>query len=270
MGLATRGPGFCVDDVVRHDWELARELGLNITVHFAMDRFGYTKLQIEQLRNLDLLFPDTTYVHSCHLTEDEWALVRDSGGNISAAPQIEHQMGHGWAPGLKAMQLGIPFGLSSDVATTASSDQFTQMHAIFASERGRRNEVAWDTDTEPTDLITARQVLEWATLGGARVAGLADRTGSITPGKRADLVVIDGGAVNVAPIIDPVAAVVCAADISNVKHVLVDGKVMKRDHRLVADLAGPRKLVEASRDFLVGQVAPQAGWIVDGEVHRAG
>jgi cytosine/adenosine deaminase-related metal-dependent hydrolase len=261
MALATRGPGFCVDDVVRHDWGLARELDLNITVHFAMDRFGYTKLQVQQLRDLDLLFPNTTYVHSCHLTDEEWQLVKDSGGNVSVAPQIELQMGHGWAPGLRSMQLGIPMGLSSDVATTASADQFTQMHAIFASERGRRFEVAWEADMDPTDLVTSRNVLEWATIGGAKVAGLADRTGSITPGKKADIVVIDGGAVNVAPIIDPVAAVVCAADISNVRTVLVGGRVMKEDGRLIADLSGPRQLVEASRDYLVSQVPAQPGWI---------
>jgi 5-methylthioadenosine/S-adenosylhomocysteine deaminase len=171
-------------------------------------------------------------------------------------------MGHGWAPAAKALEYGVPIGLSSDVATTAPSDQFTQMRAIFASERARRHSIAWDTDTDSTDLITCRQVLEWGTIGGAKVAGLADRTGSITPGKKADLVIIDGGAVNVAPVIDPVAAVVCAADVSNVKTVIIDGVTRKRDGKLVAPLDGPRKLVEDSRDFLVSKVAPEAGWIV--------
>jgi len=266
MALATRGTNFCKPDVVRYEWELARELGINITVHVAMDRFGYTKGQLIALRDMDLLYPNTTYVHASHLTEEEWALVRDSGGNVSLAPQIELQMGHGWAPAAAASKLGIPVGLSSDVATTASADQFTQMHAIFASERARRHQVAWDEDLDgntPTpDLIDSRQVLRWATIDGAKVAGIADRTGSITPGKKADIVVIDGSAVNVAPVIDPVAAVVCAADVSNVDTVIIDGVVRKRDGKLVASLDGPRKLVEDSRDFLVGSVAPQAGWLV--------
>jgi len=95
------------------------------------------------------------------------------------------------------------------------------------------------------------------------VAGVADRTGSITPGKKADLVIIDGSAVNVAPVIDPVGAVVCAADISNVKTVLVDGVVLKEDFRLKADLAAPRKAVEASRDYLVSKFGePEPGWLV--------
>jgi cytosine/adenosine deaminase-related metal-dependent hydrolase len=266
MGLATRGTNFCKEDVVRYEWELAKELGVNITVHVAMDRFGYTKMQLRKLLEMDLLYPHTTYVHSSHLLADEWQMVQDSGGNVSLAPQVELQMGHGWAPASTASKLGIPVGLSSDVATTASADQFTQMHAIFASERARRHQAAWDEDLDgntPTpDLIDSRQVLRWATLEGAMVAGVDDRTGSITPGKKADLVIIDGSAVNVAPIIDPVGAVVCAADISNVKTVLVDGKVLKQDFKLKADLAAPRRAVEASRDHLVEKFGePEKGWL---------
>lgn len=265
MALATRGPNFCKQDVVRYEWELAKELGINITVHVAMDRFGYTKGQLRGLKEMDLLYPNTTYIHSSHLLEDEWLMVRDSGGNVSLAPQIELQMGHGWAPAQTAERLGIPVGLSSDVATTASADQFTQMHAIFASERGRRHQASWDEDLDgnvaTSDLITARQVLRWATLDGAKVAGIADRTGSITPGKKADIVIIDGNAVNVAPIIDPVGAVVGAADISNVQTVIIDGVVQKRDGKLVSDLTGPRRNVMASRDYLVSQVPTQEGWI---------
>ncbi len=267
MGLATRGTGFCKPDVVRFEWELAKELGLNITVHVGMDRFGYTKGQITALRDLDLLYPNTTYVHASHFTDEEWALARDSGGNVSFAPQIEVQMGHGWAPAVKALEYGIPIGLSSDVATTASADQFTQMHSIFGSERGRKHQEAWDADldglTASPGLITSRQVLHWATLGGAEVAGIADRTGSLTPGKQADIVIIDGSAVNVAPIIDPVAAVVCAADVSNVKTVFVAGEALKEDFKLKASLDGPRKAVEGSRDYLLSKFGdPEPGWIV--------
>jgi cytosine/adenosine deaminase-related metal-dependent hydrolase len=266
MGLATRGTNFCKPDVVRYEWELARDLDIDITVHVAMDRFGYTKGQLTALRDLDLLYPDTTYIHASHLTDEEWELVRDSGGNVSLAPQIEVQMGHGWAPALKAESLGIPVGLSSDVATTASADQFTQMHAVFGSERGRRHQATWDEGLdglEPTpDLISARQVLRWATIDGAKVAGIADRTGSITPGKKADIVIIDGHAVNTYPVIDPVAAVVCAADISNVDTLIIDGVIRKQDGRLLADLDGPRAAIKESRDYLVSQVPTQDGWVV--------
>jgi 5-methylthioadenosine/S-adenosylhomocysteine deaminase len=75
-------------------------------------------------------------------------------------------------------------------------------------------------------------------------------------------VIIDTKAVNVAPVIDAVGAVVCAADISNVRTVLVDGRVVKDDFRLAADLDRPRRLVEESRDHLVAQFGePEPGWL---------
>ena len=109
MALATRGTNFCKEDVVRYEWELAKELGINITVHVAMDRFGYTKMQLRGLKEMDLLYPNTTYIHSSHLLDDEWDDGRrDSGGNVSLAPQIELQMGHGWAPAADRLEARHP------------------------------------------------------------------------------------------------------------------------------------------------------------------
>ena len=267
MALATRGTNFCKEDVVRFEWELAKELGINITVHVAMDRFGYTKMQLRRLAGAGSALPE----HHLH------PLVPPARRRVGHGRLVRRQRVGGAAgraadgarlgPGQVALKHGIPVGLSSDVATTASADQFTQMHAILASERARRHAVAWDEDLDgntPTpDLIDSRQVLRWATIDGARVAGVADRTGSITPGKKADLVIIDTKAVNVAPVIDPVGAVVCAADISNVRTVLVDGRIVKDDFKLKAELDRPRQLVEASRDYLVGEFGePEPGWLV--------
>src|SRR2546423_7283970 len=96
MGLATRGPGFCGADVVRSEWTLARELGIPITVHVGMGRVAGRFAMISQLNELGLLGPDTTYVHCCYFSDEEWRLVAESGGTISLAPQVELQMGHGW------------------------------------------------------------------------------------------------------------------------------------------------------------------------------
>src|SRR5690349_4515600 len=85
MALATRGPGFCQDDVVRQEWRMARELGIPITVHVAMGRVAGRFGMVEQLARLDLLGPDTTYIHCCYFSEHEWGLVRDTGGTISVA-----------------------------------------------------------------------------------------------------------------------------------------------------------------------------------------
>jgi 5-methylthioadenosine/S-adenosylhomocysteine deaminase len=262
MAMATRGPGFCLPEVVKHDWEMARDLGLDITVHVGFDRMAGKMTMVKQLRDLDLLYAGTTYVHSNHLTDEEWQMVADSGGRISLSPQVELQMGHGWSQAVKALSYGLRPGLSVDVVTTTAGDIFTQMRALFASERARRHDVAWTEDADPTHLLTAREILGFATIDGAAVAGLAGRTGSLTPGKKADLVIIDGRALNTAPVIDPVATVVTAADVSNVSTVIVDGRVRKRDGKMLADLNGPRKLVEESKDYLVNAVPAQPGWLV--------
>ena len=139
MALATRGTNFCKEDVVRYEWELAKELGHQ---HHGPRRDGPLRLHEDAAARsrrwtCSTRTRRTSTRRTCSTTSG--TMVRDSGGNVSLAPQIELQMGHGWAPAQTASKLGIPVGLSSDVATTASADQFTQMHAIFASERGRRH-----------------------------------------------------------------------------------------------------------------------------------
>lgn len=256
MALATRGPGFCVDDVVRGEWALARELGIPITVHVGMGRQAGRFAMVKQLSDAGLLGADTTYIHCCYMSDEEWRLVADSGGTVSVASQVEMQMGHGWPPIMKSMKFGIAPSLSIDVVTSVPGDMFTQMRSVFACERARTNAIAWEADTPvPDTMLTARQILEMATLNGARVAGVEDRAGSLTPGKQADVVLIDATAVNVVPVIDPVATVALCADVSNVDTVLVGGKVVKRDGKLVADLARVRGLVNDSRDHLLSKTA---------------
>ncbi|GHA28053.1 TRZ/ATZ family hydrolase [Streptomyces tauricus] len=251
MGLATRGPGFCINDVVEAEWHLARELGIPLTVHAGMGRLAGRFGMVEQLHGLGLLGPDTTYVHCCYFSEEEWRMVADSGGAVSIAPQVETQMGHGWPPVMKAIEYGLRPSLSIDVVTTVPGDMFTQIRAAFGAERARVNAACWQADSPvPDTMLTARQMLEIATVNGAHVAGLEDRTGSLTPGKRADVVAIDATALNIAPLIDPVAAVTLSADVSNVETVIVDGVVHKRDGRLLADTGRARRLVEESRDRL--------------------
>ncbi|MEU0894362.1 amidohydrolase family protein [Streptomyces massasporeus] len=252
MGLATRGPGFCVDEVVAAEWAMARELGLPITVHVAMGRLAGRFGMVKQLHDLGLLGPDTTYVHSCYLSGEEWRMVADSGGTVSVAPQVELQMGHGWPPVMQAIEHGLRPALSIDVVTTVPGDMFTQIRAAFGAERARVNADCWQANMPvPSTMLTARQMLEIVTVNGAHVAGLEDRTGSLTPGKRADIVAIDATAVNVAPVHDAAAAVTLCADVSNVDTVLVDGVIHKRDGRLLADTARALRLVGEARDRLL-------------------
>lgn len=259
MALATRGPGFCTDDVVRAEWGLARELGIPITVHVAMGRLAGKWNMVKQLDGLGLLGDDTTYIHCCHFSDEEWGLVRDSGGMISVATQVELQMGHGWPPLMKAREYGLPPSLSIDVVTTVPGDMFTMMRAGFASERARVNEATWaNEDPLPPSMLTARDVLEMATINGARVAGLDGKVGSLTPGKKADILLLDGGAINMTPFHDATTAVTLCADVSNVDTVIINGEIRKRGGRMLADLGRARSLVEASRDALIGAVADRA------------
>ena len=250
MALATRGPNFCKPDVVRHDWELAKELGLNITVHVAMDRFGYTKMQMTMLRGHGPALPE-------HDLRPRLAL---------------HRRGVGARPRLRRERLvraadrgpdGPRLGARGDRAGVRPADRpvvrrgddraIRPVHPDALDLRlgaraeapggvGRRTSTA--SRPRPGSSPRARSC-RGRRIGGAEVAGIADRTGSLTPGKQADIVIIDGSAVNVAPIIDPVGAVVCAADVSNVKTVMVAGEILKEDFRLKADLGAPRKAVEA-------------------------
>jgi 5-methylthioadenosine/S-adenosylhomocysteine deaminase len=254
MALATRGPGFCKEEVVRSEWTLARELGIPITVHVGMGRLAGRFGMISMLDGMGLLGPDTTYIHCCYFSEEEWRLVADSGGTISVAPQVEVQMGHGWPPIVKAMEYGLRPSLSIDVVTTVPGDMFTQIRSAFGSERARVNAVFWEKNEPAVGLLTAQQMLEMATINGAHVAGLERVTGSLTPGKKADVVLIDARSLNMAPVIDPVAAVTLCADVSNVDTVIVNGEVKKRGGKLLADVDRARRLVEASRDYLVGEV----------------
>jgi 5-methylthioadenosine/S-adenosylhomocysteine deaminase len=261
LALATRGPGFCQDDVVRAEWELARELDIPITVHVAMGRVAgkFQPGMVKQLHDLGLLGPDTTYIHSCYLSDEEWQLVADSGGTVSIAAQVEVQMGHGWPPVMKSIEYGLRPSLSIDVVTTVPGDMFTQMRAAFGAERARVNAACWQADAPiPDTMLTAADLLRIATANGAHVAGLEWVTGSLTPGKKADVVLIDARALNVAPVIDPIAAVTLCADVSNVDTVIIDGVLRKRGGTLLADVDAARRLVEQARDDLAGAVAERA------------
>ncbi len=256
MALATRGPGFCKDEVVTKEWGMARELGLPITIHVGMGRLAGRFAMIKQLERLGLLGPDTTYIHCCYFSEEEWRLVKESGGKISIAAQVEMQMGHGWPPIGKSREYGLRPSLSIDVVTTVPGDMFTEMRCAFGCERVQVNAAAWQADQPiPANTLKAREVLEMATVNGAYTVGLEAKTGSLTPGKQADVVVIDGKAPGTAPVIDPVAAVTLCADVSNVDTVIVGGTIHKRGGKLVANFARARTLVEASRDYLTAQAS---------------
>jgi cytosine/adenosine deaminase-related metal-dependent hydrolase len=152
--------------------------------------------------------------------------------------------------------MGLRPSLSIDVVTTVPGDMFTEMRAAFAADRARVHAEKYEPNEQvPKEILTAREMLQAATIDGAYVAGVEDRTGSLTPGKQADIVIIEAKSLNMAPVIDPVAAVVLSADVSNVDTVLVAGQAKKRDGKLLADIGKARADVEASRDYLLAATA---------------
>jgi 5-methylthioadenosine/S-adenosylhomocysteine deaminase len=263
LAMGTRGPGFCTPEVVKHDWELARDVGAPISVHVGMGPYAGRFSMVSQLSELGLLGPDTTYIHCNYLSDEEFKLIADSGGKVSISPTVEMIMGHGTPPTAKALEHGLRPSLSVDVVTTVAGDMFTEMRFLFAQDRLLSHEAAFAaaSETEP-ELLTSREVLEFATIDGARVCGLEDRTGSLTPGKQADVVMLRCDHPNTFPIIDPVSTVVLQADTRNVDTVIVAGKVLKRDGRLLAgDLGRARELATSSLDYLLDHTTVQPHWV---------
>ncbi|WP_273889156.1 amidohydrolase family protein [Rubrobacter naiadicus] len=262
LAMGTRGPGFCTPEVVRHDWELAREIGVPISVHVGMGPVAGRFRMVEQLHDLGLLGPDTTYIHCNHLTDREFQLIAETGGTVSIAPMVEMTMGHGIPPTGEVLAHGLRPSLSCDVVTSVPGDPFTQMRFLFAAERMRVHQRIFDEELEEVPpLLSSRDVLEFATIEGARVCGLTDRTGSLTPGKKADVVMLSIERVNAAPVTDPVGTVVCSMDTSNVDSVWVNGRALKRGGSLLGfDLERARRLAEDSRDHLVSHVERLPHW----------
>ena len=146
---------------------------------------------VKQLDELGLLGPDTTYIHCNYLSDEEFKLIADSGGKISIAPTVEMIDGARNTADRQALAHGLRPSLSIDVVTTVPGDMFTQMRFLFAQDRLLAHEAAFAAGSEQEPiLLTCREVLEFATIEGARVCGIEDRTGSLTPGKQADVVMI--------------------------------------------------------------------------------
>jgi len=241
-------------------WRLGRELGLQVACHI-VGTFGMrpTFDLLAQNQGGDSgtlgIGADNLFIHVTGMSDAAWARVRDTGAAVSLAVPIEMNMAHGTPPVIKAQQLGIRPSLSSDVECTLTACPFTQMRAAMALQRMFVNaNKLGETHMPPTPgapLLTTREVIDWATLNGARDLRLERKIGSLTPGKEADIVLLDAEAINVAPLNHAAGAVVSLMDRSNVETVLVAGKVRKWRGRLLdVNLGRLRRELEASRDFL--------------------
>jgi 5-methylthioadenosine/S-adenosylhomocysteine deaminase len=265
MAVASRGPQFTTLDITEKDFLTARELGLRITVHVGDGIWGLNK-PVVQLASRGLLKDDTTYVHCNTIGDDEFKLISDSGGSGSIAPEVEMQMGHGLPPALRFLAAGIRPSVSIDVVTTVPSDMFSAMRALISGTRLMVHRQALEQTRVVDPLpLTSRDVLEFATLQGAKACGLDHKTGSLTPGKEADIVLIDTNRMNLIPMNNPVGAVVEFANTGNVDSIFVAGKARKRHGRMLdLDFAAFRRKVDTHRDALFARagVPTDGSWIV--------
>jgi 5-methylthioadenosine/S-adenosylhomocysteine deaminase len=200
-----------------------------------------------------LLGPDTTYVHCNMLSDTELDMVADAGGRASVSPEVEANMGHGPAATARLRSRGIPTGLSADVCTNVGGDLFGAMRVAIALQRGADHAVAMSRgETLGEVSLTAQEVLAMATVDGARACGLDDRIGTLEVGKQADVVTLRADTPNLAPMSDPVGAVVHAAGTHNVDSVYVAGRPVKRDGRFVdVDVRSVIARATASHDYVI-------------------
>lgn len=249
-------------------WKIGRELGLQVAAH-VLSPFGIRPIfdALAEGKGGDSgtlgLGPDNLFVHMTGMSDLGWKRVKEVGAHVSLAVPIEMNMRHGMPPILKALSLGIEPSLSTDVECTLTADFFTQMRSTMNVQRALVNQMVLEQGTlsPPTQypvpapgtppLLTTRDVLRFATMNGAKGLRLDHKIGSLTPGKEADIIILDASAINVAPLNNVPGAVVSLMERSNVETVIVAGKVRKWKGRLLdTNLARLRTQLEDSRDYL--------------------
>ena len=226
LGVAGRPPGTSPAPVYRTEFAKARELGLPLSYHTNSNRAQGRAQMIQQLGNEGMLGPQTQLIHSLFTTAAEQKLIADTGTPVSTSPWSELLIGYGVTPIRDMARWGVPLTLSVDTTPlTGTAELFSVMRLALGLDRGEA-EAEFD--------LSARRVLEMATVDAAKAMGVADLVGTVSPGKRADLIMIRIDDVNVAPFFDAPNTVALAAGPQNVDTVVVDGRILKRHGRLVA------------------------------------
>lgn len=235
------------------EWERARRLGCRIHAH--VGRSPDSAGVVASLGERGRLGSDVTLVHCSHLADSDLDAIAASGAAVSITPSSEMARGLGSPPMQRLIDRRIRPGLGVDDERIAPGDIFAQMRAAISIQHGRYFDLKLAGKGGLPNLLTTREVIRYATLDGARAAGLDSVAGSLQPGKQADLVVLRTDRPNIQPVNDPIGAVVWGMDTSNVGWVIVGGRVLLRDGNLEADTAALRvKATDAQR-----RVAADAG-----------
>ncbi len=241
-------------------FEVARELNVPVTTHAGV--WGATNDDgIRLMHENGFMVPGTVYVHAATLSADSYHRIAATGGVASVSTESEQNAGQGYPPTWQLRRHGIPVSLSMDTSVWWSGDLFSAMRSTLNADRSREHMDAHGrAETVTHHALRAEQVVEWATMGGARALGLDDRVGSIEVGKRADLVLIaNDRSPAMTPLLNPYGHVVFQASRGDVHTVLVDGRVLKLDHELVGlDLDRARTEVDDTVSYLRGTLGEEA------------
>ena len=218
-------------DSLRASRALADRYGAPILIHLSESadeqktvQERYKKTPTEHLRDLGILRKGLLGAHGIWLSAGDRAILKQEGVGVAHCPQSNMKISSGPAPVREMLAEGMRLGLGTDGAASNNDlDMFEEMltAALLAKH------VTGDPTVAP-----AAAVLEMATLGGARALGMEDRLGSLEPGKRADLIVVDLSAPRLHPLYDPVSHLVYAAKGADVRHVVVEGRVVMRDRKI--------------------------------------
>src|SRR5271157_179147 len=205
-------------------WKVGRELNLPIALH-VVGTFGMQPT-FDALATAGQFGPDCFFIHMTGMSDVSWKAAADAGAHVTLAVPIEMHMRHGTPPIQKALDLGMSLSLSTDVECTMTADMFTQMRGVLTLQRMFANELALQGKEHPK-LMSVWDALRLATMGGAKGLKIDARTGSLTLGKEADIILLDATALNVAPLNHAPGAVVTLMDRSNVSTVLCAGQIKK-------------------------------------------
>lgn len=234
LGLAILGPHYSTLDVCLHDFRLAREFGLIASMHQgggpAKTPNGWDVLERE-----NLVADFVNVVHGNDLSDDRLARFVDRGVTFSVTPEGEMAQGHGQPIIGRLRRLGAAPSLGVDLESVVSGDMLTVGRVALSQQRAVDNAAfrAANGTIPDTTTIPAREALAWITVEGARMLGMQDRIGTISPGKQADLVLIRADSLNLWPVHDPVATVVMQANLANIDSVMVAGAWRKQNGKLL-------------------------------------
>ena len=242
LGLAILGPSYSTREVTVSDVHLARDFGLIASMHvgggIVMQPDGFQRLLDD-----GLIGGNFNIVHGNDMAHELIRALAGKGAQFTSTAEIELQMGYGDPLTGVLQACGSPMSIGTDVEPASRGDMFSAMRTTLQHERHRRTlAILAETGSRPLDMpVTCRQALEWATINGARMAGLDSQVGSLTPGKQADIVLLRADDLSMFPVTDAIASAVMLGGVASVDTVLVAGRIVKRDGRLLYGALAEKK-----------------------------